>query len=236
MRLPGASSFRTAPPGDMPGTGSLETVRPASEPDLSPEEAPKACSSCQRPLTVGERMFYFLEGGGSVPVCRSCLARQPATCEEDGMESPALGPSSEPSPDDSGGQDGAPPLAHTVRRFLEDELNRIDLVVDRFPATQPDLPLVRSVQQEAQDHLSHDRLADAIVSMSDLRRILTEIDRGRQRAPLSAAWEESIEELFDRVITRARAMSRRLPPLPEWDEELIEPGVHGTLRDSRAPS
>jgi len=192
-------------------------------PSVSPEDAPKLCADCSRPLSVGERMFYFLEGAGSTPTCRACLARRQADGDLPEEEALALGPLSELEARYGKGTEGWRALAHAVRAFLEDEMDRIDVVVDRLPEDHPDLALVRSVQHEAQGHLSRNRLAEAIVSMSDLRRILTEIDRGHQRVPLTSPWDESIEELFDRVITRARAMSRRVPPVLEGDEEPTEP-------------
>ena len=53
------------------------TRSPTGDPSrtVTPEDAPKECANCSRPLSVGERMFYFLEGGGEFPMCRACLGR-----------------------------------------------------------------------------------------------------------------------------------------------------------------
>jgi hypothetical protein len=181
-------------------------------------------------------MFYFLEGAGTPPTCRACLVRRQSAGDLETGEALALSSLNELDSRYGAGKDGAKTLAHAVRTFLQDELDRIDIAVDHLAENHPDLPLIRSVQHDAQEHLSHDRLAEAIVSMSDLRRILTEIDRGRHRVPLSSPWDESIEELFDRVVARARAMARRDPLLLEGNGEAAEPTAPEPTRVPRVSS
>ncbi len=92
--------------------------------------------------------------------------------------------------------------------FLEEELNRFDSSLDRVPETHPDLALARGLEDEARQQLSSGRLANAVASLRDVRRILITLERGRKRSSLSAPWDESVEALFDRVLARARAMTR----------------------------
>jgi hypothetical protein len=37
-----------------------------------PETVVRRCSRCASPLSVSERMFYFIEARGSLPLCRGC--------------------------------------------------------------------------------------------------------------------------------------------------------------------
>jgi hypothetical protein len=44
-----------------------------------PETVVRRCSRCASPLSVAERMFYFIEARGSLPLCRSCAEETEAT-------------------------------------------------------------------------------------------------------------------------------------------------------------
>jgi len=110
-------------------------------------------------------------------------------------------------------------LEPAVRSFLEEEFERIDGALDRIAKDAPDLPLAKSLRQEAQHQLYSGELTEAVVLLRDLRRVLTGLERNRKRLPLAAPWDESVEELFDRVQARASAMSRAPATVPELDEE-----------------
>lgn len=44
--------------------------------DSIPDRGVRTCSKCSRPLSVGERMFYFLEAVNAPCLCRLCLHEQ----------------------------------------------------------------------------------------------------------------------------------------------------------------
>ncbi len=63
-------------PGPFTGTVAVPGVAEGPvEAEIVPERSVRRCASCAGALTVGERMFYFLEGIDSPPICRTCLAR-----------------------------------------------------------------------------------------------------------------------------------------------------------------
>jgi hypothetical protein len=180
-------------------------------------------------------MFYFLEGAGASPTCRTCLARQR------GDLNPAEGgllPWDESASSLGGGGDGtagrSDGLVDRVRSFLQEEFDRIDLALDHLPAKHPDLPMLRSLHDEGQQQLTDGRLHEALDSLADLRRILVAVDR--KGTPLTASWDESVEELFDRVVARSRAMARRLVPPSEEILAEVEPPVRESSKTTRASS
>jgi len=167
-------------------------------------------------------MFYFLEGGGEFPMCRACLAGQP-TGGPPGVAGRSVAehrPMGFAFPDpgiagrSTSGSDG---VLDVVRSFLEEEFDRVDVALGRVPETHPDLPLAQNLEDEARRQLSRGQLVEAVGSLRDVRRMLPSLERGRKYSPLTAPWDESVEEMFDRVLARARAMSRR-PELTAEEE------------------
>jgi hypothetical protein len=132
--------------------------------------------------------------------------------------------------------DAADDLAPAVRSFLEEELDRINATLDRVPDDAPDLPLARSLRQEAQDRYLAGDLSEAVLLLRDLRRVLTGLDQSRKRVPLAAPWDESVEELFDRVQARASAMVRPVAATDEEDEGDVPVAVRGRQKSSRLAS
>jgi hypothetical protein len=180
-------------------------------------------------------MFYFLEGAGASPTCRTCLARLRGDLNpEEGGLAPwdeSISSFGRGGDRTAGQSDG---LVDRVRSFLQEEFDRIDLALDRLPAKHPDLPMLRSLRNEGQQQLTDGRLHEALDSLADLRRIWSGVDR--KGSPLSAPWDESVEELFDQVVARSRAMTRRLVPPPEEDEAAFEPPVRGSSKKSARTS
>lgn len=214
------------------------SVDPATT--VSADDAPRTCANCSGPLTVGERMFYFLEGAEARPICRACLARlEPPAGEsaDDWLDFESLGipapagetSSGEPSLESRG-------LTRAVRSLLIEEIDRIDLAIDRLAEKDPDLPFVRSLYEELRGAMSANQLAEALVSLRDLRRILTAKNLAPSRGSLTAPWDESVEELFDRVMARARAMSRKGGSSGEPVEVLESLEIPGPLRTRSASS
>ena len=61
-------SLSSSPPSDDAIlAGSAETI---------PDKIVRVCSKCARPLSVGERMFYFLEAVNAPALCRICVLDQ----------------------------------------------------------------------------------------------------------------------------------------------------------------
>jgi hypothetical protein len=167
-------------------------------------------------------MFYFLEGAEAVPLCRSCLIRQErerALRATDSPEmvraavaalSPAAGTAEPPAP----GAD----LAAAVRRYLAEELDRIAVAIERMSEEDPGARLARQLQQKALGDIAQDRLADAVLEIGDLRRNLTSFDPAFGPTGPLPPWDESVDELFERVTARARALARP-PPAARLDPE-----------------
>lgn len=61
MSLASSTSDSTAFPGDA---------------ETTPDRVVRVCSKCARPLSVGERMFYFLEAVNAPALCRLCVLEQ----------------------------------------------------------------------------------------------------------------------------------------------------------------
>jgi len=201
---------------------------------ITPEDAPTECTRCGRPLTVGERMFYFLEGTGPAALCRSCLAVGRDGGPEDlGGAPEVISWSRVDAPTASLPGDRPEDLETAVRSFLREEFDRIDVALDRIPDVAPDLPLARSLRKEAEDRYFARDLPEAILLLRDLRRILSGLEMGRKRPALTAPWDESVEELFDRVQARASAMIRPSPGIPTEDEDEVPIAIPGRRQGPR---
>jgi hypothetical protein len=111
-------------------------------------------------------------------------------------------------------------LLDVVRSFLEEEFDRIDVALGRVPETHPDLVLAQNLEDEARRQLSQGQLVETVGSLRDVRRMLPSLERGRKYSPLTAPWDESVEEMFDRVLARARAMARPREPSTEEGETM----------------
>jgi len=223
-----------------PPSGNADAPSGSPPAEVSPDDAPRTCSACSEPLSLGERMFYFLEGAGSHPVCRDCLARQEAEAAPDASFWSELRGLEMASRSGGGGAEsgfqGSNDLARAVRSLLIEELDRVDVVLERMPEREPDLPLLRNLEEETRQELQTGQLSAALVALRDLRRILSGRESARVHPPLSAPWDESVEELFDRVMARSHAMIRRpLPPEEPVEAADLVP-VSGQYRSTGASS
>ena len=122
----------------------------------------------------------------------------------------------------TGGSGG---LLDVVRTFLEEEFDRIDVALGRVPETHPDLPLAQNLEDEARRELARGQLVEAVGSLRDVRRMLPSLERGRKVPPLTAPWDESVEEMFDRVLARARAMTRLTEPTAEEEGSMAAASI-----------
>jgi hypothetical protein len=181
---------------------------------VSEDSAPRLCSTCSEPLSVAERMFYFLEGTDAVPRCRSCLGRQELRREITGAP-PAPGATAAPlTPRErasAAGPGGRAGLNEMVRTYIREELDRIDTTLRQVPENDAEVPVVRSLQEEALRELSDDRLPEAILWLGEIRRKLSDLDRDDERPeePPRADWDESVDEMYGRVSARAKALRQR---------------------------
>ena len=182
-------------------------------------------------------MFYFLEGAGSTALCRSCLAMGGEGVPENLGEAPeVISWSRVDAPTARLPGDRPNDLEIAVRSFVQEEFDRLDAALDRIPDDAADLPLARSLRKEAEDRYFDRDLPQAIALLRDLRRILSGLELGRQRPALTAPWDESVEQLYDRVRARARAMVR--PPLGTAtdDEDEVPIAVAARRRGPRMNS
>jgi hypothetical protein len=184
-----------------------------SGPRVSDDAAPRVCTTCAAPLTVAERMFYFLEGTDAVPRCRSCLSRQEL---RQGLTAPS--PRTLRPPAEDGARVQAPPgaarragLNEMVRTYIREELERIDSTLTRLGDGGAEVPVVRSLQEEALRELSDDRLPEAILWLGEIRHKLEGLDAPPERvaAPTPSPWDESVEEMYGRVSSRAKVLAVR---------------------------
>jgi hypothetical protein len=215
---------------------TLEEGSPGTPPAT---EAPAFCTKCSGPLSVGERMFYFLDSDSAPALCRDCLAGS----EEgelvrswDSLEVISWHRVDAPTASDLNRSDGANDLTRAVRAYLQDEFDRADIVLDRVPSDHPDLALARSLRAETQQLLFSNQLAEAVALLRDLRRVLVGLEGGRRRAPLAAPWDESVEEMFDRVQARSTAMVRGAQTSPDVDGSDLEVAVPERRRRPSASS
>jgi hypothetical protein len=165
-------------------------------------------------------MFYFLDGVEATPLCRGCITRQERERALLGVGTLERDLAALPAPP----QEGSPmslamaprDLGETVRTYLEEELDRIQTSLERLPEEDPGALLARQLEIKARQELAGSRLSEAVLCMGDLRRNLADLERSLERsgAAAPAPWDESVEEMLERVNARARALtppSRRAP-------------------------
>ncbi len=211
-----------------PARGTPPTVVPFVDPtEVTPDAAPRECLACTAKLSVGERMFYFLEGADSVPLCRGCLTRLENDPTLRGPDAIALLRAAVAPPSATAGGAGAhdhpTDLDGAVRTYLSEELDRIAGLLERLPEDDPSARPARQLVEKVREDLGRHRLGEAVLAVGDLRRNLSGIERLPETpSPSRAPWDESVDELYERVTARARALARP-PPTDEPDEpEAVE--------------
>jgi hypothetical protein len=162
-------------------------------------------------------MFYFLEGVDAAPLCRVCLKREELERAFAGPVSPDLqlagwaqprtpgGPNEPESVDNLSG--GPRDLAETTREYFLEELDRVDRALERWPEEDPGALLARQLGLKARQELGAGRLREAVLCIGDLRRNLPYDEP--PSATAAAVWDESVDELYDRVTARARQLRPR---------------------------
>ena len=174
----------------------------------------RSCAGCSGTLTVGERMFYFLEGVDAPPICRACLSRAGNTADGLPEVRPGARPtvvpefSRAPAPLDAAAR-GPPELSLAVRRYLDEELSRSERLLDRVSPGSPDTDRARELHRAAVTESARDRLPEAVLLAADLRRTLTRLENPPPRSTDRAFWSGEVDEMLREVLERARAIDAR---------------------------
>lgn len=110
-------------------------------------------------------------------------------------------------------------LHEAIPSSLEAELARHEATLNRFPEDHAPSAIARRLQLEAARHLKKGRLSEAVQSVRDLRQELAELERQAAAkpavtAPVAAVREETEDEMFDRLLKKARALAARVRTLP----------------------
>jgi len=176
-------------------------------------------------------MFYFLEGAQRPALCRSCLVREGGS--PPGPSQAALLDSA-PADFSEGLAESPGALLVAVRALVQEEVDRIDEALGRVPESDPDLPLLRSLRDETRGHLADGLLVEAVAALIDLRRVLGGLERDPDRLPLTAPWDESVLEMYDRVQARARARVRSLAEPPAGAESSGTASAQPSANSGRA--
>ncbi len=199
----------TFPPASAP-------LRPGETPaDQDPARKVRLCAECGRPLTVGERMFYFLDALHSPALCRVCLAENERASWQvadlpiggrSGRFEFAGSPSSSPRSRAEAAGDGR------YYPFFEEYLADVDAALAELPRTSP----LRSVSL---------RLRGVAVGLWEsgefteglrvIRRLWSQLG-SMNLIPANSADDGRLD---------GRVPPTASEPFPEYDESLLEPAA-----------
>lgn len=160
-----------------PLVGSEDRDRPQRR---EPHRILRVCSSCGRPLTVGERMFYFFDATNDPAVCRRCVTfgDRDAVSESSpkkntlregvatALEAVVRGPSTEFEGQSTRSSEDA------VRRGLEE----IDRALRALPHDDPLGTVIRRLNAEAQRRWRSGQVTEAARIVDRLQVKLAELD------------------------------------------------------------
>ena len=187
-----------------------------------PQNIIRRCSKCAAPLTVAERMFYFLEAIDAPPLCRPCLVASTRSQPSPLPAAPRPGVSGPtgPAPAVSAGRSlpSESPVDTAIRIYLREELERAKLTLAHVPDTSSRAQSVRGLYQDAYQQLSTDRLLDAIITVRDLREAIAGLEgaiapAGPTVAP-SPPTPPPAAEPVDATVKRARELASQSSPPP----------------------
>lgn len=111
-------------------------------------------------------------------------------------------------------------LHEAVPSALTEELERAEKVLDRYPEDHLPSAVAKRLHLEATRHLKKGRFTEAVRTVQDLRRELSELEvaaaasPGASGAATSAAPHETEEEMLDRLLKKARSLAARIRSLP----------------------
>jgi hypothetical protein len=154
-------------------------------------------------------MFYFLDGVEAVPLCRGCLTRQERDRAFLGPDAAVVGAPALPEMFATGASNATSgasrDLGSAVETYLREELDRIASSLEKMPEEDAGAVLARQLERKARQELLEDRLGEAVLCMADLRRNLADLERAADASV--PPWDETVEELLERVNARARALA-----------------------------
>lgn len=123
---------------------------------------------------------------------------------------------------DSLGQEAAQTLMllhEAVPSALNEELERVEKVIDRYPEDHVPSAVAKRLHLEATRHLKKGRLTEAVRSVQELRRELAELQAAAAASPSAAAVApsaavETEDEMLDRLLKKAWSLAARIRTLP----------------------
>jgi len=126
---------------------------------------------------------------------------------------------------DALGQDAAQTLMllhEAVPSALNEELERAEKTIGRYPEDHVPSAVAKRLHLEATRHLKKGRLAEAVRSVQELRRELTELEVAAAASPAPtpppATSVETEDEMLDRLLKKAWSLAARIRTLPPDSE------------------
>lgn len=110
-------------------------------------------------------------------------------------------------------------LHEAIPTALSEELERSEKVIDRYPEDHAPSAVAKRLHLEATRHLKKGRLSEAVRSVQELRREITELEVAAAASPATPAASpanapETEEEALDRLLKKARSLASRIRTLP----------------------
>lgn len=110
-------------------------------------------------------------------------------------------------------------LHEAVPSALNEELDRSEKTLDRYPEDHVRSAVAKRLHLEATRHLKKGRFTEAVRSVQDLRRELAELEVAAAASPATAAPSpagpgETEDEMLDRLLKKARSLASRIRTLP----------------------
>ncbi|MGA8543246.1 MAG: hypothetical protein WB947_06915 [Thermoplasmata archaeon] len=120
-------------------------------------------------------------------------------------------------------------LHEAIPTSLEEELDRHETVLARYPEEHPPSAAARRLHSEASRHLKKGRLSDAVQSVRELRREIERLEQSRELHEVAVGSGpdvtvkppavETEAETLERLLKKARSLAGRVRTLPP-DSEL----------------
>ena len=184
-------SLSSSPPADGAAlSGDTETI---------PDRIVRVCSKCARPLSVGERMFYFLEAVNTPALCRVCVLdqeRELAIPPPPPIDSavPVVSVAPPPSPTSPPPPSGLPPRPRLVPTFPKEVAPPAS---EDSAASDPtgSLPSgARQLRLAASHYVDEGRLDEAIECIRELALEIGLLRSGPVPVPVPLHPEDSAPE------------------------------------------
>ena len=213
-------------------------VSAEAEAETIPDRVVRICSKCSRPLSVGERMFYFLEAVNTPCLCRICVLEQEREItsisngpEESTPSTHLVPPSPTPAP-------VGPPATGSVRRVRLLDAGTPEEDRDSF-GSRDGLPSgARQLRLAASHYVDEGRLEEAIECIRELASELALVDSAYSAPSEGIPMKGSPTLQAGKGDARARAGSTADRPLSNTPgsqseaEGALEGPIHGTTAET----